>query len=138
MAKVEKADMAEDIRGQRAEGVDHPEPSAAIPMPGVLGGDSSSSKDMGNAGCGGALPSDDAEARNRSRHHPVDTIVLEVSKDEAESQLPPHSGAFRCDRRHRVPQVTDTGADVYHLHLSELSSVFGDSVFEFCMYSIFL
>jgi hypothetical protein len=36
MAEVEKANMAEDIGGQRAEGVDHPEPSAAIPMPGVL------------------------------------------------------------------------------------------------------
>jgi hypothetical protein len=105
---VEKADIAEDIGGQRVEGVDHPEPSAAIPMPGVLGGDSSSSKDVGNAGRRGALPSNDVEARNRSRCHPTDTTVLEVSEDEVESQPPPHSGAFHSDRRHRVPQVTQT------------------------------
>jgi hypothetical protein len=87
-AEAEKADATEDIGGQRAEDMDRSKPSIANPMPSVLGGDSSSSKDVGDAGHGGALPSDDAEVKNGSRRRPADTIVLEVSEDEVESQLP--------------------------------------------------
>jgi hypothetical protein len=65
--------------------MDHLEPSAANPMPGVLGGDSSSLEDAGDVRSEGALPSDDAEAGNGS-HRPTDTLVLEVSEDKAESQ----------------------------------------------------
>jgi hypothetical protein len=68
------------------EGADRPEPSAVNPMPGVLGSDSSILEDMGDVGHGGALLSDDAEARDGSRHHPTGTSVLELSEDEAESR----------------------------------------------------
>jgi hypothetical protein len=68
--------------------MDHPEPYAINPMPAVLGADSSSSKDTGDVGHGGALPSDDAEAGNGSHRRPAETLVLDVSKDEAESQPP--------------------------------------------------
>jgi hypothetical protein len=44
------------------EVVDQPEPSAANPMPGVLGGDSSSSKGAEEARHGGVPPTGDAEA----------------------------------------------------------------------------
>jgi hypothetical protein len=92
VAEAEKIDAPKDIGGQRVEGANRPKPSAVNPMPGVLGGDSSSSEDAGDAGHGGALPSDDAEARDGSRLHPVSTFVLEVSEDEAESWPP---SAFR-------------------------------------------
>jgi ribosomal protein L12E/L44/L45/RPP1/RPP2 len=85
VVEAEKVDAAQDIGGQRVEDMDRSKLSAANPMPGVLGGDSSSSKDAGVAGRRGALASDDAEARNRSHHCLTDTMVLEVSKDEAES-----------------------------------------------------
>jgi hypothetical protein len=67
------------------------------PMPGVLGSDSSSSEDVGDAGRGGALPSDDAEVGDESRCHPMVASILEVSEDEAESQHPSvfQSVAFR-------------------------------------------
>jgi hypothetical protein len=42
VAEAEKINVPKDIGGQRVEGADRPEPSAVNPMPGVLGGDSSS------------------------------------------------------------------------------------------------
>jgi hypothetical protein len=88
MAEVEKIDAPEDIGSQRVEGVDHPDPSTINPMPSTLGSDSSGSKDTGNVGYGSALPSDDVDARDGSRRCPVGASVLEVSKDDAESQPP--------------------------------------------------
>jgi hypothetical protein len=70
------------------EGMDHLEPYAINPMPAVLGADSSSSEDAGDVGRGGALPTDDVEAGNESHRRPAETSVLDVSKDEAESQPP--------------------------------------------------
>jgi hypothetical protein len=68
--------------------VDRPEPSTINPMPSTLGGDSSGSKDTGDVGCGSALPSDDADAGDGSRRCPAGASVLEVSKDDDESQPP--------------------------------------------------
>jgi hypothetical protein len=42
VVETQKIDAPKDIGGQRVEGADRPEPSAVNPMPGVLGGDSSS------------------------------------------------------------------------------------------------
>jgi hypothetical protein len=69
-------------------GLDHPEPSAANPMTGVLGDDSSGSEGEKGAGHGGALPTEDAGAGNTSRHHVMEALVLEVSEDEAVSRSP--------------------------------------------------
>jgi hypothetical protein len=132
MMEVEKIDALEDIGGQRVEGVDRPEPSAVNPMPGVLGGDSSRSEDAGDAGHEGAHPSNDTEARDGSRCHPAGASILEVSKDEDESQPPSmfRSVAFR-------PQAQDPAGDAeaeasaYHLHLSKLPLLLGDFVFSF-------
>jgi hypothetical protein len=71
--------------GQGVAGEDHAKPSAANPLPSVLGGDSSSSGKAGDARCEGAHPLDDVEARDASCRCPVDVEVLEVSKDEVES-----------------------------------------------------
>jgi hypothetical protein len=88
VAEVEKIDAPKDIGSQRVEGADRTEPSAVNPMPGMLGGDSSSLEDVGDMGRGGSLPSDDAKAKDRSHCRPTGASVLEVSKDEAESQPP--------------------------------------------------
>jgi hypothetical protein len=97
MAVVEEVGTPKDAGGQRVEGTDPPEPSAINPMPVVLGGDSSSLKDDGGVVHGGAPPLNDAEARDGSRRRPVGSSILEVSKDEAESQPPSvfQSVAFR-------------------------------------------
>jgi hypothetical protein len=107
--------------GQGAVGEDHPEPSAANPLPGVLGGDSSSSDEAGDAGHRGAHPSDGAEAGGASRRHPMDVEVLEVSEDEVDSQPPAmfHSISFQ-PQSHRRAGVTDAEASMYQLHLSKL------------------
>jgi hypothetical protein len=66
VVETKKLAALEDIGGgQGAEVVDQPEPSAANPMPCVLGGDSSSSEGVEDAGRGGVPPTGDAEARVR-------------------------------------------------------------------------
>jgi hypothetical protein len=109
--------------------MDRPEPSAANLMPSVLGGDSSSSEDTGDVGLGGDLPSDNAEARNGSHDRPADTMVLEVSEDESESQPPSTFWSIMFRPQAQSPACdVDMGNDAYHLHLSKLSSLFGDFV----------
>jgi hypothetical protein len=107
--------------GQGAMGEDHPEPSTTNPLPGILGGVSSSSYEAGDARCGGAHPPDDAEAGGASSHRPMDVEVLEVSEDEADLQLPAmfHCVSFR-PLLHRRAGATDAEAGMYQLHLSKL------------------
>lgn len=129
--EAEKSAMLDSFDGgQGAEGVDRPKPSAANPMPGVLGGDSTSSDGAEDAGPGGALPSKDVEAGHASRRLLVDIEVLELSEDEVDSQPPAafRSATFRPQTR-RSTGAANTEAGMYQLHLSELPPPVGNFVF---------
>lgn len=89
---VDKPAVSEDVGGGRGlEGVERPEPSAANPMPAVMGGDSSSDE-AEDAGHGVAAPPKDAETEGASRRRPATAEVEEQSEDEAISQ---HPAGFR-------------------------------------------
>ena len=60
-------------------------PSAMVPMPGILGDDSSDSEGEGLR-ARDASPPRNARARVASLRHPVATRAIEVSEDEAEAQ----------------------------------------------------
>jgi hypothetical protein len=74
------------------------DPSITVPMPGVLGDDSSESEGEDIGGGGGARSPSNTEAGGTSRRRTTDVPVLEVSKDDAEVQSPApfRSAAFRA------------------------------------------
>lgn len=65
-----------------------PEPSAAVPMPGVLGDDLSSSEGEEDVGDGGALAPEDAGTGDTSCRRAAGASVVEISEDEAVSRSP--------------------------------------------------
>lgn len=114
-----------------------PEPSATVPMPFVLGDDSSDSEGEDDAGHGGALTSEGAEAGNTSRSRPADTTVLEVSEDEVGSRSPVvfRSAVFRPQTQ-RAGGADDVEAGTYRLHMSMMVLVV--FIVGFCLCVIFV
>lgn len=80
--------MLEDVgHGQGAEAIEQLEPSAANPMPGVLGDDSSNSGEAKDAEHRDGPPKEGAKAKDASQRRPATVKVEDMSEDEAD--LPP-------------------------------------------------
>jgi type IV secretory pathway TrbL component len=69
--------------GRRLEGMEVPEPSAANPLPNVMGGNSIS-EDAEATGCRVPSPPKETEAQEMNRRRPV--AVKDLSDDEADSE----------------------------------------------------
>jgi hypothetical protein len=118
--EVEKSIALEYFSGAQTGSMDRPKPSAANPMPSVLGDDSSGSEGTAMRDVEELLHPD-AVARNVGCHRPTDGTALEVSDDETGWQSPSvfRVAAFQ-PRTQRAGGTGDAGAATQELYLGML------------------